>query len=149
PPSAMLQWQDEINRSTMEDSLTVLVYQSSKRKSFTPEDLLNVDVVLTSYPIVENEYRQAINAQKVPCEYCGRMFLARKLGPHHKYFCGPEAQRTARLAKTERKRHETTQKAMVTLRIGTNSAPTPTAIYRDLMIEAGRTPSSMLSTAQE
>ena len=67
---------------------------------------------------------EAINAQKVVCIYCSRKFLARKLIPHHKYFCGPEAERTARLAKTERKRATTTQKAMKTLRIGTNTAPT-------------------------
>jgi len=149
PSSAMLQWQDEIARCTVEGTLSVLVYQSLKRKRLTPLDIISADVVLTSYPILENEYRQAMNAQKVNCVYCGRKFLKRKLIPHHKYFCGPEAQRTARLEKTERSRHTSTQKAMQTLRIGTSSAPTPTAIYRDLMIEAGRTPSSMLTSAEE
>lgn len=147
PSSAMLQWQDEITRCTKEGTLSVLVYQSTKRKKLTPADIISVDVVLTSYPILENEYRQAINAQKVDCVYCGRKFLKRKLIPHHKYFCGPEAQKTARLQKQEKTREQSTKKAMVTLRIGT--APTPTAIYRELMVEAGRTPSSMMTSADE
>jgi DNA repair protein RAD16 len=149
PSSAMLQWQDEINRCTKEGTLSVLVYQSAKRKGLTPADILNMDVILTSYPILESEYRQAINSQKVDCVYCGRKFLKRKLGPHHKYFCGPEAQKTERLMKQEKTREESTRKAMVTLRIGTKSAPTPTAIYRELMLEAGRTPSSMHASAEE
>ena len=58
---------------------------------------------------------------------------------------GPAAQKTARLAKTERSRQATTSKAMATLRIG---VPTPSSIYSELMIEAGRPIAKMGVSAQ-
>ncbi|KAH9259092.1 hypothetical protein BASA81_002712 [Batrachochytrium salamandrivorans] len=151
PASAVLQWQDEIVRSTKTNTLSVLVYNSMRTsRLLTPKELLSYDIVLTSYPVLEQEYRQAVNAQKVECVYCQRKFLKRKLGSHLKYFCGPDAVKTARLQRQEKNREEGTKKAMHTLRIGTSSltpngrsAITPTAIYRELMADAGRTPSLM------
>jgi len=147
PSSAMMQWADEIARCVAGKELTVYVYQTStSRRVCTPADLLAYDVVLTSYPVVEAEYRKAIDDQKVHCEYCGRAFLPRKIPFHLKYFCGPAAQKTARQSKTERSRQSATDKAMKTLRIG---VPTPSSIYSELMMEAGRPVAHMGMTAAE
>ena len=102
PSSAMLQWQDEIKRCTAEGTLSVLVFHSASRLKLTPADLMAHDVVLTSYPTIEYDYRACVNAQKVPCKYCTRKFLPRKLASHNKYFCGPSAIRTQRQAMQER-----------------------------------------------
>ena len=33
--------------------------------------------VLTTYPVVENEWRRQIDKHKVPCKHCARLFLPR------------------------------------------------------------------------
>ena len=157
PSSAMLQWADEIQRSFSENTLSLLVFESgSQRQKLTPEKLLSYDVVLTSYPIVEHDYRLCVNSLKVACQYCNKKFLQRKLKSHLKYFCGPFAARSAKLQKTERTRG--TDKAMETLGITSSSSsnnnrrsenenenfkPTPTGIYNELMREANRIPAPM------
>ena len=71
-------------------SLKVLVVHSN-RKKLRKRDLLTYDVVLTTYPVLQYDYAQCVNAIKVPCQYCNKMFLERKLVLHNKYFCGPTA----------------------------------------------------------
>ena len=41
---------------------------------------------------------------KVACRYCGKRLLPRTLKHHLHYFCGPGAQRTARLGLRDKKR---------------------------------------------
>ena len=60
PSSAMLQWADEINRSTAAGTLSVLVVYG-KRDKLTKEEIMRHDVVLTSYPIIEYEYRKLVS----------------------------------------------------------------------------------------
>jgi DNA repair protein RAD16 len=66
------------------------------RKKITAEQLAQYDVVLTTYPVVEYEYRVILNTYKVACEYCGRKLLPKSLAVHLNYFCGPDAVRTER-----------------------------------------------------
>lgn len=143
PSSALLQWQEEIERFTTENALKVFVFHT-KRKNITPSDLLDYDVVLTSYPICEYEFRRVVDQQKIACNFCGKTYLPSKLPVHKKYFCkmNPDAKRTAKQALQERSGtvSVSTKKAMRTLRIG--SVPTPTAIYNELMAEAKRKPLS-------
>jgi DNA repair protein RAD16 len=47
-----------------------------------------VDIVLTTYKILEIEYRKATNGMKVTCSICNRNFYPDKLRTHRKYFCG-------------------------------------------------------------
>mmetsp|Transcript_31228 Transcript_31228/g.50098 ORF Transcript_31228/g.50098 Transcript_31228/m.50098 type:complete len:1402 (+) Transcript_31228:1890-6095(+) len=157
PSSAMLQWFDEAKNSTLDGTLKILVYHGTSRGKITPKDLLDHDIVLTSYPVLEYEYRKCQNRIKVPCEYCSKMFLPRKLRMHNMYFCGPNAIRTVKLAlrdkkNEEKKRQSTVDKAMDTLGIGkekrsSHTLPTPSNIYRDLMAEAGRKPVSRFTNA--
>ena len=116
PTSAMGQWADEIE-AFAGGSLSVLLYYGADRKALTSEDLAGYDIVLTTYQVMEMEYRQVILKAKVQCKFCGKMFLPRSLIPHLKYFCGPMAKRTERLEKREVKRKIANEKAMRTLRI--------------------------------
>eukprot|EP00438_Fugacium_kawagutii_P001121 Skav218112 [mRNA] locus=scaffold759:204027:222910:- [translate_table: standard] len=60
-------------------------------------------VVLTTYQTLEADYRRQVNLTKVKCEWCGRLFQKSKLFYHQRYFCGPEAQRTEKQMKAQRK----------------------------------------------
>jgi len=155
PSSAMLQWMDEAKSSMVEGGLKVMVYHGDVRRSITPWDMHQYDIVLTSYPILEYEYRRCQNRIKVVCEYCNRKFLSRKLVSHNKYFCGPDSKRSAKLAMRDRSEgsHQskaTMEKAMVSLNIvKKHSLPTPGNIYRDLMKEANRTPVNMYVNSKQ
>lgn len=70
----------------------------------------NADVVLTTYPMLEQAWRALITRIKVPCPYCGLYFIPRQLIVHNKYFCGPRASRTMKQALRERHKHGTTRK---------------------------------------
>jgi hypothetical protein len=41
---------------------------------------------------------------KVPCSYCGRRFYPERLKVHLRFFCGPNAQKSAAQAKQQKKR---------------------------------------------
>ena len=91
PSSAMWQWKDEIERywvaaTRAEDGAAlaaprVLLYYE-KRAKVTPEVLGTYDVVLTTYPILEYEYRAMVGKCKVACPVCGVKMLPRKLKGH-------------------------------------------------------------------
>eukprot|EP01049_Picozoa_sp_SAG25_P019606 SAG25_NODE_6256_length_574_cov_1.069474_2_plen_82_part_01 len=49
-----------------------------------PEELAKADVVVTTYPVVEREWRVCVDKVKVPCQYCGRRLLERTLRAHNK-----------------------------------------------------------------
>lgn len=102
PLAALLQWYNEIKTKTKEDALSVLLYYGPMRKSLR-EVLHEYDVVLTTYAIVESEFRRVKNKFKVACEHCGRIFMQKSLKTHQKYFCGPTAIRTEKQRLTERK----------------------------------------------
>ena len=116
PSSAMLQWRDEIHRCSVNGSVKVFLYYHG-RKKIKPKDLLKYDVVLTTYAVLEYDYRKQVNKQKVPCEYCNKLYLPRKLVLHNQYFCGPNAMRTLKQQKTERTKKAALEKAKVTLKI--------------------------------
>lgn len=59
--------------------------------------------MLTTYSIVESEYRRCIAPSKVECQYCGDKFYPRQLITHLKYFCGPDAQKSAAQAAQHKK----------------------------------------------
>mmetsp|Transcript_9849 Transcript_9849/g.24246 ORF Transcript_9849/g.24246 Transcript_9849/m.24246 type:complete len:1443 (-) Transcript_9849:103-4431(-) len=144
PTSAMMQWEEEIRSRTEPDTLSVMVFYGD-RHHIDVEHIMRFDVVLTTYTVLEYEFRRILNQHKVTCKYCGRQFLPRTLKSHLHYFCGPNAKRTAKQAKTEKKRNPkkmsktALKKAMKTLRIGTN-VPTPSNIYREIMKKAKRKP---------
>ncbi|KAG5500143.1 hypothetical protein JIQ42_04478 [Leishmania sp. Namibia] len=100
PVSSMLQWEAEIKEHVVPGSLSVVVvYRTAK---VTKEELENADVVLTTYPMLEQAWRALINEIKVPCPYCELLFIPRQLVVHNKYFCGPRARKTYKQAKREK-----------------------------------------------
>ena len=102
PTVAIRQWQAEITRFTLEGSMTVQVYHGSDRQTSLTK-LVATDVVITSYKIVESEYRKATAGTKVTCRLCKRRFYPDKLRVHRRYFCGDTAQRTEGQSKTIKK----------------------------------------------
>ena len=89
-------------------SLEVRLYYGLDKKSVL-DDLMDETVylrrtvVLTTYQTLESDYRQQVNRTKVQCQWCGRLFQKQKLVYHQKYFCGPDAQRTEKQMKSQRK----------------------------------------------
>jgi DNA repair protein RAD16 len=160
PSSAMMQWRDEIYRCASNGSVKVFLYYQN-RKKIKPRDLLKYDVVLTTYAVLEYDYRRQVNKQKVSCQYCNKLYLPRKLILHNQYFCGPNSMRTAKQQKTERSRKSALEKAKVTLKITkkkpvTNNKkkrkakmPTPSAIYKELMEDANREAVPMYVSAKQ
>ena len=60
--------------------------------------------MLTTYAIVQSEYSSLSRVHKVACPYCNKKYLPPQLKIHHKFFCGPNAQRSAALSKTDKKK---------------------------------------------
>jgi DNA repair protein RAD16 len=102
PTIALRQWQMEVSRFTKEGTLTVKVYHGTNR-STTIKDLKSADIVLTSYAIMETEYRKATAGTKVTCRLCNKKFYPDKLRVHRKYFCGEGAKLSEAQGKTQRK----------------------------------------------
>lgn len=106
PVVAVTQWVSEIDRFTTKGSTKVLVYHGANRersyKSFS-----GFDFVITTYSTVEAEFRKYMMPPKQKCDYCGKSFYDKKLLVHMKYFCGPDATRTAKQSKQCRKKQKT------------------------------------------
>jgi DNA repair protein RAD16 len=155
PVSSMLQWEDEIRRHVSVGTLNVYICEKSKK--IVPHEFETADVVLTTYAMLELSWRGLINEGKIPCEYCGQLFLPRKLRVHNKYYCGPKAKMTVRQQKQERRLQsaKTIKKGLRTLHVDvddvlesledapqqstkSDSIAGPMGLYRELMQEAGR-----------
>ena len=102
PTSAVVQWQQEIERHTAPGSLKVVIYHGPKRTS-DPSILETADVVLTTYAVVESEFRRSLPS-KIGCEYCGKKFYPDRLKVHLRFFCGPYAKKSEKLARQHRKK---------------------------------------------
>mmetsp|Transcript_19582 Transcript_19582/g.54783 ORF Transcript_19582/g.54783 Transcript_19582/m.54783 type:complete len:1214 (+) Transcript_19582:82-3723(+) len=144
PMAAVLQWQSEIERFTTKGALRVMIYHGVS-KARTAAEFKKADVVLTTYQTLENDYRREMNKSRVTCKWCKKMFQPDKLKVHQKYFCGPDAQRTAKQQRTDKKHSDSAKKAMTTMGIGQGGSsssssyapPTISNIFKDYMKEAG------------
>jgi len=105
PTSAMPQWADEICSFTEEGTLSVATYYGD-RKSFSSAVLQEYDVVVTTYPVVEREWRTIAENMKVECKYCGKRYMPRALTVHNQYFCGPGAAKSEALQYKEKKNND-------------------------------------------
>ncbi|XVF42936.1 hypothetical protein PTKIN_Ptkin02bG0000800 [Pterospermum kingtungense] len=103
PVVAVSQWVSEIDRFTSRGSTKVLVYHGANRGK-NVKQLLDYDFVITTYSIVESEYRKYMMPPKEKCPYCGKSFHQKKLSVHLKYYCGPDAVKTEKQSKQERKK---------------------------------------------
>ena len=117
PTSALVQWEDEIKLYTKANALKVFVYYNDRKRKTIVNEMCAADIVLTTFPVLEAEYRKCETQSKVPCAYCRKLFLPRSLAVHNKYFCGPQAKRTLKLEKTEKTREVANTKALATLNV--------------------------------
>ncbi|KEG11426.1 putative DNA repair protein [Trypanosoma grayi] len=100
PVSSMLQWETEIKEHVVQGALLVVVVDRIVRAK--KDDLESADVVLTTYPMLEQSWRALVNKTKAKCPYCEQFFLPRQLVVHNRYFCGPQAKKTAKQRKREK-----------------------------------------------
>ncbi|KAH9744809.1 Helicase protein with RING/U-box domain-containing protein [Citrus sinensis] len=103
PVAAVTQWVSEINRFTSVGSTKVLIYHGLNRERSTKQ-FSEFDFVITTYSIIEADYRKHVMPPKQKCQYCGKSFYQKKLVVHLKYFCGPSAVRTEKQSKQEKKK---------------------------------------------
>lgn len=108
PVVAVTQWVSEIDRFTLKGSTKVLVYHGANRGR-SGDRFADYDFVITTYSVVENEYRKHMMPPKERCPYCGKLFLPSKLMYHQNYFCGPDAVRTEKQSKQAKKKREVTK----------------------------------------
>ncbi|GAB2274904.1 hypothetical protein Dimus_009674 [Dionaea muscipula] len=102
PVAAVLQWVNEINRFTSKESTKVLVYHGANREKCL-QDFSGYDFVITTYSIVEVDYRKYVMPPKQRCQWCEKSFRERQMAVHLRYFCGPNAIRTEKQSKQDRK----------------------------------------------
>lgn len=94
PLIALTQWKEEILKFT-DGSLSVCTYHGPDREKETPRELMKkYDIVLTTYQVMESDFRKMTSPNRVECPNCGGKFKIDKLPIHLKYFCGENAQRT-------------------------------------------------------
>lgn len=112
PVIAVTQWVSEIDRFTLKGSTKVLVYHGAKRGK-SSEQFSEYDFVITTYSIVESEYRKYMMPPKEQCPYCGKLFNHKKLSIHQRYFCGPNAERTEKQSKQFKKKKREVNKKRI------------------------------------
>nr|GMC88267.1 DNA repair protein RAD16-like [Ipomoea batatas] len=103
PVVAVGQWVSEIERFTLKGSNKVLVYHGKNREKCL-DRLSEYDFVITTYSIVEFDYRKYVMPPKQRCEWCGKALYEKKMAQHRKYYCGPDATRTAKQSKQQKKK---------------------------------------------
>ncbi|TKY48732.1 ATP-dependent helicase rhp16 [Spatholobus suberectus] len=104
PVVAVTQWVSEIDRFTSKGSTKVLIYHGANRWK-SGDRFADYDFVITTYSVVESEYRKHMMPPKERCPYCGKLFLPSKLNYHQNYFCGPDAVRTEKQSKQAKKKN--------------------------------------------
>ncbi|XP_055810852.1 DNA repair protein RAD16-like isoform X2 [Solanum dulcamara] len=102
PVVAVIQWVSEIDRFTTKGSNKILVYHGANREK-NIDKFAEYDFVITTYSTVEAEYRKNVMPPKQKCQWCGKSFYEQKLSVHQKYFCGPDAVKTAKQSKQQSK----------------------------------------------
>ncbi|KAG5606812.1 hypothetical protein H5410_028304 [Solanum commersonii] len=102
PVVAVIQWVSEIDRFTTKGSNKILVYHGANRVK-NIDKFAEYDFVITTYSTVEAEYRKNVMPPKEKCQWCGKSFYEQKLSVHQKYFCGPDAVKTAKQSKQQSK----------------------------------------------
>ncbi|CAB9496901.1 regulator of chromatin subfamily A member 3-like 1 [Seminavis robusta] len=103
PVIALLQWKTELEKFTEPDTFSIAIYHGPNRaKDFPIQKLCKYDVVLTTYQVLEQDFRKMVSPNKVTCPNCGSKFKIDKLRIHLKYFCGDGAQRTEKQMRQQR-----------------------------------------------
>lgn len=95
PLIALSQWKSEIEKFTEPNTLSIGIYHGTNRATAMPVAMMQkYDVVLTTYQVLEQDFRKMVSPNKVTCPNCGGKYKIDKLRVHLKYFCGEGAERT-------------------------------------------------------
>jgi len=79
PVVALDQWRTEIEKFTEPGTFTVAMYHGPNRaKEFPAAKLLKYDIVLTTYQVIEQDFRKMVSPNKVACPNCGAKFKVRR-----------------------------------------------------------------------
>eukprot|EP00959_Pyramimonas_sp_CCMP1952_P304783 6378796-Pyramimonas_sp.AAC.1 len=84
---ADLGWPDALSCVTVWHPQVVL-YHGPKRGQLDEKELAEADVVLTTYSVVEAEYRKNVLPNKKACQYCGKKYYPQQLKMHLTFWCG-------------------------------------------------------------
>ncbi|XP_054811876.1 ATP-dependent helicase rhp16-like isoform X2 [Prosopis cineraria] len=124
PLVAVTQWVSEIDRFTLKGSTKVLIYHGANRGKCR-EEFSEYDFVITTYSIVESEYRKHMMPPKEKCPYCGKSYSHSKLSFHQRYYCGPDAERTEKQSKQlKKKQRKVDTKKNVQMKMGPDNSDT-------------------------
>lgn len=104
PVVAVMQWVNEISRFTLQGSNKVLVYHGAKRGK-TLHEFSDYDFVITTFSIVEAEYKKYVLPPKEKCNWCGKSFNEQKMSVHQIYYCGPDAIKTNKQSKQRKNKN--------------------------------------------
>lgn len=67
--------QSEIEKFCDSSSLSVCIYHGSDRVKEVPREVMGkYDVVLTTYQVIEHDFRKMVSPNKVKCPNCGNRF---------------------------------------------------------------------------
>ena len=103
PLIALSQWKTEIEKFTAPGTLSIGIYHGTSRATDMPTKLLQkYDIVLTTYQVLEQDFRKMVSPNKIACPNCGGKYKIDKLRVHLKYFCGDGAERTEAQARQRR-----------------------------------------------
>ncbi|XP_076894617.1 ATP-dependent helicase rhp16-like [Bidens hawaiensis] len=86
PLIAVMQWVNEIDQFTANGSTKVLAYHGPNRGK-TLFEFSEYDFIITTYSIVESEYRKHFMPPKESCEWCGKKLYARTMKIHTQRYC--------------------------------------------------------------
>ena len=75
PVIALTQWKAELEKFTAPGTFTIATYHGANRaKEFPIDKLTKYDVILTTYQVLEADFRKMVSPNKVTCPNCGSKF---------------------------------------------------------------------------
>ena len=78
PLIALSQWRSEIDKFCESNALSVCIYHGPDRVKIIPRNMMvKYDIVLTTYQVLEADFRKMTSPNKVKCPNCGGKFKVR------------------------------------------------------------------------
>jgi hypothetical protein len=75
PVAALTQWKTEIEKFCEPGTVQVVIYHGPDRERLIPRILLRqYDIVLTTYQVLEADFRKMVSPNRVKCPNCGGKF---------------------------------------------------------------------------
>lgn len=81
PVIALSQWKSELEKFVEPETFSIATYHGPNRaKEFPLQKLIKYDIVLTTYQVLEQDFRKMVSPNKVTCPNCGGKFKVRMSG---------------------------------------------------------------------